>query len=105
VADDPQKVVDLEQWLRLIEKHNDITRHFLMVQWQEVSAPLPAGTDFPSVWPPRLRRTIELVSRPIGKTDVEAVLAEHAVEPLDVLVTPDPNGLVGWTPIDAYFIT
>lgn len=102
---DAQATVDLEQWLRKIERQNGITRYFLMVQWQELSAPLPAGTAFPAQWPPNLRRSIELTTRPIAKVDVDAVLAEHASEPTSVLVTPDPNGLVGWTPVDDYFIT
>jgi hypothetical protein len=105
VAGDPQRTVDLEQWLRGIERQNGITRHFLMVQWQERGAPLPPGTDFPAVWPPEMRKSIELVTRPIAKADVDAVLEEHATEPLSVLVTPDPNGLVGWTPVDSFFIT
>ena len=105
VEGNQQAVVDLERWLQTIERRNGVVRHFLMVQWQELSSPLPAGTNFPSVWPPELRRTIELVSRPIAKADVEAVLAEHASDPTNVLVTPDPNGEVGWTPVDAYFVT
>jgi hypothetical protein len=46
-----------------------------------------------------------MVSRQITRVDVDAVLREHAVNPLSVLVTPDPAGEVGWTPVDAYFVT
>jgi hypothetical protein len=105
VADNPQRVVWLEQWLRSIERQNGITRSFLMVQWQEISAPLPAGTSFPEVWPPRLRQSIEFVTRPVARADVDALLEEHATNPTEVLVTPDPNGELGWTPVDDYFVT
>ena len=98
-------MVQLDQWLREIERRHGVTRSFIMVQWQELSAPLPAGTNFPDVWPPRLRRSIELVTRPVAKADVTALLDKEANQPAEVLVTPDPNGLVGWTPIDDFFIT
>lgn len=76
-----------------------------MVQWQEATANLPAGTRFPEVWPPQLRRTIERRDRPIAKVDVEDLLEQYANDPLTVLVTTDPNGRLGWIPIDGYFIT
>jgi hypothetical protein len=105
VQTDPQRITRLEQFLRGIEKTNGITRSFLMVQWQELSAPLPPGTKFPEVWPPQLRKSIELISRPIAKADVDAVIEKYASEPTSILVTKDPAGLVGWTPIDQFFIT
>lgn len=104
-AADPPRVVELEKWLQEIERANGITRSFLWVQWQEVDAPLPPGTNFPDVWPPEMRRSIELVTRPVAKADVDALLSSYAREPITVLVTPDPAGRVGWTPVDDYFIT
>lgn len=101
----PAKVVELEQWLKVIEKGNGITRDFLMVQWQELDEPLPPGTVFPDKWPPELRRSIELVTRPIAKADVDAVIAQYASNPDSILVTRDPNGVVGWTPVDQFFVT
>ena len=104
-ATTPQKKTELDQFLRLIEKANNITRYFLMIQWQELSAPLPQGTNFPEVWPPKLRKTIELVTRPIAKVDVEEMLKKSASEPTAVLVTRDPAGIVGWTELDDFFVT
>jgi len=104
-AGDSSKTIALDQFLKSIERNNNVTRYFLWIQWQEKSAPLPAGTRFPEVWPERQRKYIELISRPIAKVDVQAVLDAYANDPVEVLVTPDPNGLVGWTPIDSYFIT
>lgn len=99
------KQVELEQWLRLIEKENGVTRSFVLVQWQELDQPLPPGTDFPNKWPPELRQSIELVSRPVARADVDALLAQKARKPTAVLVTRDPEGLVGWKPLDAFFPT
>lgn len=102
---DAHKLTELDRFLQDIERTNGITRNFLMIQWQELSAPLPPGTKFPEKWPKELRKVIELISRPIAKVDVDAVLEKYATEPTNVLVTKDPAGLVGWTPVDQYFIT
>lgn len=105
VEGDQGKQVELDRFLRNIEQTNGITRSFLWVQWQEVSAPLPAGTRFPEEWPEKLREAIELVTRPVARADVEAVLEANASEPVSVLVTKDPAGIVGWTTLDDFFIT
>lgn len=102
-AADSRKLVELNQWFKLIEKQNGLTRDFLLIQWQELSGPVPLVTRFPEVWPPQLRRAIELVTRPICRADVDAVLKQYASEPLSALVTRDPAGLVGWTSLDDFF--
>jgi hypothetical protein len=102
-VDNPQQMVTLDQWLRQIESKNGIARYFLWIQWQEKSAPLPQGARFPEIWPAKLRRSIEFVSRPIAKADVELTLNTYANDPIEVLVTPDPNALLGWTPLNDYF--
>ncbi len=102
---DATTLTRLEQFLRAIEKQNDIARSFLWVQWQELSAPLPPGTSFPTKWPPELRKAIELIGRPIARADVDAVIAQYASEPTSVLVTKDPAALVGWTKLEDYFRT
>ena len=104
-AGDQEKTIQLELFLRDIEARNGITRSFLLVQWQEAGAQLPPGTSFPARWPPELRKALELVGRPIARVDVESVLSKYASEPMTVLVTRDPAGIVGWTTLDAFFIT
>lgn len=99
----PHGLSTLESWFKLIEKQNGIVRDFLLVQWQELSQPLPPGTKFPEVWPPQLRKVIELVTRPIARVDVDDILKRYASEPLSVLVTRDPAGIVGWTAVDDFF--
>jgi hypothetical protein len=95
----------LEIFLKEIEKKHGITRSFVLVQWQELGQPLPIGTFFPTTWPPQLRQSIELVSRPVAKSDVEAMLAQRARKPFEVLCSRDPSGVLGWTPIDQFFLT
>jgi hypothetical protein len=99
------RVQELEQWLKIIEKANGVSRSFVLVQWQEAGEPLPPGTFFPSVWPPDKRASVELTTRPVSRADVDALLASHAKQPMTVLVTRDPQGLVGWTPLDDFFPT
>jgi len=100
---DVQKLRDLEAFLRLIEKNNGVTRDAVWVQWQELDAPLPAGTNFPDEWPVNMRAYVEYVTRAVNQSDVEAVLEAQAKNPTSVLVTRDPGARVGWTPIDDFF--
>jgi hypothetical protein len=102
-ADNPHQLTLVEQYLKTIEEDNGITRDFVLVQWQEQGAKLPVGANFPETWPPQLRQTIELVSRAIARADVEAMLEVKANDPIDVLVTRDPAGLVGWATLDDFF--
>lgn len=105
VLGDQGATLALETFLRDIEKQNSLERDFVWVQWQEAGAELPPGTRFPETWPPEMRQYIELITRKVSKADVTAVLETHAVNPVNVLVTRDPAGLVGWTTPDALFIT
>ncbi len=102
---DPEKSRQLDSFLKLIEKANGVTRSIVWVQWQETDAPLPPGTNFPEKWPPELRKKIELVTRPVARADVDALLSAHAKSPMAVLVTKDPAGILGYTPVDQFFIT
>src|SRR5690606_3220697 len=99
----PERARILEQFLRRIEKENGINRYTVWVQWQEARQPLPPSTQFPETWPPQLRARIDLVTRPIARSDVETLLRERAIEPVNVLVTTDPGGIVGWRTLDDFF--
>jgi hypothetical protein len=100
---DPNKSRQLELWLRRIERQNDINRDLVVVLWQEMDAPLPTGTFFPTNWPPTLKRTVELTTRPVARVDIDKVLEAHAVNPTSVMCTKDPAGILGLTPIDQFF--
>jgi hypothetical protein len=103
-VNEPVQASKLESWLRLIEKANGVVRDLVVVLWQELDAPLPPGTFFPTKWPPELKKTIELTTRKVARTDVDKVLEAHARKPTSVMCTKDPAGVVGLTPIDDFFI-
>jgi hypothetical protein len=102
---DLEKSRQLDSFLKIIEKANGVIRSIVWVQWQEADAPLPPGTSFPEKWPPELRRKIELVTRPVARVDVDTLLAAHAKTPMSVLVTKDPAGVLGYQPVDDFFVT
>ena len=93
----------LDAYLRGIEQANGIERDGVWVQWQEMDAELPPGTNFPDVWPPSLRYYIELLTRRVSRSDVDAMLAARARKPVNVLATYDVAARVGWTAIDSFF--
>lgn len=101
---DPNKSRQLETWLRLIEARNGVTRDLVVVLWQELNAPLPPRAFFPTVWPPTLKYTVELTTRPVARADIDKVLEVRAKNPTSVLCTRDPEGILGLTPIDDFFI-
>lgn len=102
-SDTPAKRRVLDSFLKSIEEANQQKRYLLLVQWQELNAPLPPTADFPFVWPPELRATLERTDRPIASSDVMKVVNDRAKEPTNILVTRDPGGLVGWTKIEDFF--
>lgn len=104
-ASTTEEARNLDAFLRSIEKNNGITRYSLWVQWQEAGVQVPITVTFPTSWPPDKRHYIELLTRPIAKADVTAVLSKKAVQPMNVMVTPDPAAIVGWTLIDDFFQT
>lgn len=103
-----EKALQLDTFLKHIEKNNGFTRSAVWIQWQNAKEPLPPTTKFPDVWPPEKRYYIEFVSttttpRFVSRADVDIVLEAHAQEPVNVLVTKDPGARVGWTPVDDFF--
>jgi len=97
------KAVNLDAFLRTIEKENGVERSAVWVQWQEMGQPLPAGTNFPSVWPPTMRVYIEFVTKQVARSDVDEALRQNATAPTAVLVTRDPGATCGWTEFDKFF--
>ena len=97
-ADPAQARRNLDACLRTIETANGVTRYAVWVQ------PLPPSTSFPASWPPTQRAYIEFLTRPVAKVDVAQVLQQQARKPVTVLVTRDPAALLGWTPLDLFFL-
>lgn len=100
----PDVARQLNAWLQLIEKANNITRSSLWIQWQEADSPVPATASFPCIWPPELRFYLQFLTRPIGRADVEAVVQQKARKPVNILVTPDAGAEVGWSTLEQYFV-
>lgn len=98
------RALALQAFLADIEKTNSIKRYALWVRWQDPTAPLPPGVRFPATWPPELQYFIQFISRPVAKADVLSVVAARTPNALNILVTPDPAGLVGWTKVNDFFV-
>jgi hypothetical protein len=98
------QAVVLQAALQDIETSNGITRYSLWIQWQDPTAPLPPGTNFPTSWPPSLRYFLQFISRPICQQDVLDVVSQRTPNAVNIMVTPDPAALLGWTPIAGYFV-
>jgi hypothetical protein len=103
-VNDANKSRALETWLQRIEKRNGVARDLVVVLWQELDQPLPPGAFFPTKWPPELKASIELVTRPVARVDVDKLLASRAKNPASILCTRDPAGVLGLTPIDQFFV-
>jgi hypothetical protein len=102
---DQQQALVLDAALKDIETSNGIVRYQLWIRWQDPTAPLPPGqTNFPKSWPPNLEYFLQFISRPIAKTDVQGIVAQKTPNAVNIMVTPDPAALLGWTPIDTYFV-
>ena len=100
---DQLSVQALDSFLKDLETRNGVKRDALWVQWQELDTPIAPAARFPYRWPVDLRAYIELITRPIGRKDVEELVASRATNPTNIMVTRDPSGAVGWTSIDAFF--
>jgi hypothetical protein len=103
VANSPNRARELNAFLTSIEKKNGIRRYFLAIRWQELNQPLPSATQFPESWPPTMSATLELITRPISRADVDQLLESRAKNPTSVMVTNDPGLRLGWTLLDDYF--
>lgn len=93
----------LDSMLRAIETRNRIVRYALWVQWQDAKAVLPVGAEFPRTWPPELRARLQKINEPFTRENIETYVSHKASSPVSVLLTEDPNGLVGWRTLDQYF--
>jgi hypothetical protein len=101
---DQNRALALDAALKDIESSNGITRYSLWVRWQDPTAPLPPGTNFPKTWPPNLQYFIQFLSRPITQSDVMAIVAQKTSNAVNVMVTPDPAALLGWTKVNDFFV-
>lgn len=95
---------DLEQVARIrdiIDSSNGIVRYYLSIRWQDVGGTPPPRIELGKGWPEDQSYLLEL-DRPITRADVDEVLDQNTVNPVGVMLTPDKNGVVGWTLINDY---
>jgi hypothetical protein len=82
-----------------IDDLNGISRYTLSIKWQSVpqGPPPPDVTEYPVMQTATLTLT-----RPITRNDVDERLRGETTGAGLVLVTPDPQALVGWTVLEDY---
>lgn len=85
----------------IIDAANGITRYQLWIRWQDVGGQPPPTIELGKGWPPGMTYFLEL-ERKIARADVDDVLRNNAKNPASVMVTPDVDGVVGWTLLPDY---
>jgi hypothetical protein len=103
VIDEPDQVRTFEALIDNIDARHNVRRYRMILKWQEAGAAPPVGAVFPKTWPPEQTAHVELLGRPIGKVDVDAVLRANARKPVSIVLTLDPAGELGFTTYEAYF--
>lgn len=102
-AADTEKLRHIDAFIRDVEKTNNLVRFRLQIMWQEAASELPASAVFPGVWPPELKALLEQRDRPIAKSDVLALLSRRANKPINIYVTRDIAGELGWQKLEDFF--
>ena len=94
---------ELRDLQRRIDTANDIKRYLLNIRWYEFGGKPPSRIELKEqgTWPPT-QETILRLDRPISRLDVDEVLRSKAKSPVDVTVTKDERGIVGWTELAAW---
>lgn len=84
-----------------IDAANGIRRYILWIRWQNVGGVVPTLIELGRGWPQDQSYKLVL-ERAIERLDVDEVLRNSATNPVSVMVTPDPDGEVGWTFLGDY---
>lgn len=96
-------LVNVDQLQDAVDAANSIRRYQLLIRWQEVGGSTARRFSIldGSNWPPS-QEFLLIQDRAIAREDVDEVLRTQATNPVDVLVTTDPAGVVGLTELNAY---
>lgn len=92
---------EIERIRDLVYAANNVTIYRLSIRWQDAGGQPPPRIELGAGWPQDQTTLLEL-ERPIAREDVDTVLANQAANPVTVMVTPDPDGNVGWTLLEDY---
>lgn len=93
-------VSEVRRVLQRVADDNATTRYRLHLQWVDADIRVPPRGV--TSWPP-VEREVLVLDRPIERADVTDFVSRRTARPVDILVTPDPDGVVGWTTIDHFF--
>lgn len=95
-------VAEVQRLRDIIDKANAVKRYYLSIRWQDVGGRPPPRIRLSEGWPRDQTYLLEL-DRPIARADVDSILEQQASNPVTVMVTPDRNGVVGWSLLEDYF--
>lgn len=92
---------EIERLQAIIDETNSITRYRLQIRWQDIGGTRPTHIELGLGWPTDQSFLLEL-ERPIERADVDTVTSTQAQNPVSIMVTRDPAGVVGWTLVGDY---
>jgi hypothetical protein len=92
---------DLNALLDRVDDENSLTRYYLYVKWMDAATPRPGAQDAPTDWPPWRSEWFVQYER-FTKEFVEDFVATQTTRPLNILVTNDPYGEVGYYELDEF---
>lgn len=98
LADDTTEIKRLQT---IIDGANSIIRYRLQIRWQDIGGSRPTHIQLGLGWPTDQSFLLEL-ERPIARADVDIVTSTQAQNPVSIMVTRDPEGIVAWTLVDSY---
>ncbi len=93
---------EVKRLQKLIDDANSIKRYRLFIRWQDVGGQAPATIELGKGWPEQQTYLLEKETLPIAREDVDEVISIQAENAVDVQVTLDVNGVVGWTLVDDF---
>ncbi len=93
---------EIKRLQALIDEANGINRYRLFIRWEDVGGIAPPTIELGKGWPPTQMFLLEKADLPIAREDVDVVVETQANNAVNVQVTPDVNGVVGWTLVDDF---
>lgn len=87
--------------IRQVDEANAVTRHALYVRWQTYAGTPELYVNQRTDYPPFTKRQL-VMDRAISRDDVLKYVTEFSPSPINIQVTPDTRGEIGWTELDVY---
>jgi len=105
VAATSSRRAELRRLLSRVESANSIDRYSVWVRWVDAqNTGVFPKEDFPKQWPPQQEVEVTVEGRPVSRADIlAAIRAQGGGSPAQILVSKDPNKLVGWGTLDVLY--